>query len=327
MTFDRKINELRERIEKVLIPLIDHDYVLWGLPYHSNIGDMLIWEGEESLLKKTGYRCVGRASQFTCDFPVLSPDTIIVLQGGGDFGDLWRWVQEFRLEVIRRYPANKIIVLPQSVYYQDTDLMLQDAEKMALHPRLVLCVRDKVSEKILKNYFRNEILLLPDMAFCIAADYFSNKQVQKTDIILFLKRGDKELSPCFLPLKNLSGKVDIRDWPSMEKNTFILKIFGGLSICRQLTGKYNCLHFLESLFGRWENLYAAYILRPHLIKQGVRFVSKYKQVYTTRLHVLILAVILGKEVSFLDNSYGKNSSFYHAWLSDLPKVKKVETNV
>lgn len=41
-----KTEKLRNIIFDQLSPLIDNDYVLWDLPYHENIGDTLIWEGE-----------------------------------------------------------------------------------------------------------------------------------------------------------------------------------------------------------------------------------------------------------------------------------------
>ena len=44
MRAKEKIERLRAEIEKQLIPLIDSDYVLWDLPYHTNIGDTLIWQ-------------------------------------------------------------------------------------------------------------------------------------------------------------------------------------------------------------------------------------------------------------------------------------------
>ena len=45
MDFNEKINKLRTEIAKALIPVIDNDYVLLGLPYYDNVGDVLIWEG------------------------------------------------------------------------------------------------------------------------------------------------------------------------------------------------------------------------------------------------------------------------------------------
>lgn len=51
MRAKEKIERLRAEIEKQLIPLIDSDYVLWDLPYHTNIGDTLIWQGEWNFLR------------------------------------------------------------------------------------------------------------------------------------------------------------------------------------------------------------------------------------------------------------------------------------
>ena len=51
--------------------------------------------------------------------------------------------------------------------------------------------------------------------------------------------------------------------------------------------------------------------------------SGYKNIYTTRLHGLILAALLGKETYFLDNSYGKVSAVYDTWLKDVDNVHPV----
>ena len=42
MTCEEKTWELRQIIEEQLTPLINNDYVLYDLPYHSNIGLSLI---------------------------------------------------------------------------------------------------------------------------------------------------------------------------------------------------------------------------------------------------------------------------------------------
>ena len=71
MRAKEKIERLRAEIEKQLIPLIDSDYVLWDLPYHTNIGDTLIWQGEWNFLRKLPYKCLGYSSCNTCTFPKL----------------------------------------------------------------------------------------------------------------------------------------------------------------------------------------------------------------------------------------------------------------
>ena len=59
MNSEEKIKQLSSIVRERIIPLIDHDYVLYGLPYYSNIGDTLIWEGELELLKEVPYKCRG----------------------------------------------------------------------------------------------------------------------------------------------------------------------------------------------------------------------------------------------------------------------------
>ena len=41
---------------------------------------------------------------------------------------------------------------------------------MAEHKQLTICARDQQSFDLLQSRFQNEILLLPDMAFCISID-------------------------------------------------------------------------------------------------------------------------------------------------------------
>ena len=53
--------------------------------------------------------------------------------------------------------------------------------------------------------------------------------------------------------------------------------------------------------------YATHIYKPFLINKGVRFISKYKEIYTTRLHVSILSTLIEKKHYIIDNSYGKNN--------------------
>ena len=64
-----------------------------------------------------------------------------------------------------------------------------------------------------------------------------------------------------------------------------------------------------------------HIYRKEMCKRGVEFISTYKTVYTTRLHGMILASLLGKETFFFDNSYGKIKSFYDTWLHDTDNIK------
>lgn len=146
MNSSEKIEILKSRIEEVLRPLIDRDYVLLELPYYENIGDILIWEGERHFLEKLPYRCLYKASLFSYDSNYVIPtDAIILLQGGGNFGDVWKRSQKFRLQIIEKYAKNRIIIFPQTVFYEDEAVFQEEARRMAEHKQLTICARDQQS--------------------------------------------------------------------------------------------------------------------------------------------------------------------------------------
>lgn len=76
-------------------------------------------------------------------------------------------------------------------------------------------------------------------------------------------------------------------------------------------------------FSLW---YAQHIYKKFLINNSVKFVSKYKEIYTTRLHTSILCTLLKKQHHILDNSYGKNKNFYDTWFKDLEGVEYIKPN-
>lgn len=63
---------------------------------------------------------------------------------------------------------------------------------------------------------------------------------------------------------------------------------------------------------------------PKFIKIGIDFINEYGVIYTTRLHIGILGLLLGKQVFFLDNSYGKLSGFYNSWLKNIKNASLVD---
>ena len=308
MTSEEKIKLLSCEIYSKLTPLINSDYVLYDLPYHNNVGDLLIWQGELAFLKKFPYRLLDYCSRFTYRNNDLPPSATILLHGGGNFGDIWRSAQDFRLRIIDKYPQNPIVVFPQTIFYEIINTLKNDAILMGKHKNLTICARDYVSYELLKKNFSNNILLVPDMAFCIPPVELKKYQVEVKDKTLFLKRSDHELKDInyvFQP----NYPVIVSDWPAMEHQDIMQFIM---------------IVFLKLRMSSITDSYSTYIYRDQLIKQGVRFVSQFNEIYTTRLHVAILSVLLGKPFYFFDNSYGKNKTFYETWLSDVEGINFIE---
>lgn len=314
MTFKEKRLQLKQEIFLQLQPLINNDFVLYETPYYNNIGDLLIWEGELQFLQSLPYSMLASHSRFTYKpNDKITPQTVILLQGGGNFGDIWRPCQEFRLKIIADYPFNPIIIFPQTVYYENTEIMKKDAKLMSKHPNLTICARDKKSYEILQeNFSYNQILLVPDMAFYIDPHKLKKYMKHPLDSSLIIKRKDKEQSNFdFSSLHCSYTNIKTGDWPSMEKRMLTTEI--GL----KMTGFHR--HFGPFL-GFITDAYFNSYYRSHLIKIGVKFVSSYKEIYTTRLHVAILCTLLQKPFYFINNSYGKNLTFYETWLKNIDEI-------
>lgn len=304
-----KINELRTIIYNKLQHLIDKYYVLLDVPYYTNIGDTLIWEGTKHFLKNIPHKCLYTASVETYKYRPLPTGTVILMQGGGNFGDLWRKHQDLRLEVIKSYPNNKIIILPQTVFYKDRNVFEEDAKIFNAHKNLHICARDTLSLEYLQQSLTCNLSLVPDMAFCITNGALQKYSRKEGDRALFLKRNDPEFSEYDFNsyITEDEATLDTRDWPTMEQQ-FKAKTY------------LDKLLWHKKRLGRIPDIYANWIFRPHQVKKGIEFVSQYKKVYTTRLHVAILSLLLGKEVIFFDNSYGKNSSFFDTWLKEVDNI-------
>ena len=294
---------LRRIIGEQLTPLIDSDYIYLDLPYYSNTGDALIWMGTEHFLKDIPHKCLGRHNIDTFDFRPLPSDTVLLLNGGGNFGDIWRQHQDFRLRVIQQYTENPIIVLPQTVFYESEDILTADVQEMNRHHHLTICVRDTHSVELLKQKgFSGRLLTLPDMAFCIDREWLLTNKIGISKDTLLLLRKDKES-----PLGNIreditSADLDIKDWPNLNKS-----LRTALRYIRKHTATETDNYFQTNYL-------------PERIKEGVEFVSAYKTVFSTRLHVVILRLLLGLPVKIINNSYGKNLDFYDTWLKDAALV-------
>jgi len=313
MTAKEKVKELRSLIENSLDSYINSNYVFLDLPYHPNVGDTLIAQGAKNFLKRFKYKCLYWSSEFTFDDRYIAPQTLIIFNGGGNFGDLWQNYTVFRNSIIKKYPNNHYLILPQSVYYVEENHLKEDVELYSSCPNITICARDRQSFDFLKSHFvNNEVLLVPDMAFYSDCQ---NISAQANNKVLFLRRNDKE----FVNNPNydiVPDYAEVHDWPTMESEAFKYKIWYQVSRINYRVKKY----ISKKLAYKIQDLFWQKILLPYNVKSGLEFVNQYSIVYTTRLHVAIICVLLGKETYFFDNSYHKNYALYNTWLRDVSNI-------
>lgn len=127
---------------------------------------------------------------------ILNINDIIYLVGGGNFGNLYPWEENQRRDIIKRFPNNKIIIMPQSLSFSEDK---EGKKELAIskeiasnHKNLTIIARDEKSYSFSKKEFnKNTILMAPDSVLYLE-DYYLEKMKQERKDVLFTIRKDKE---------------------------------------------------------------------------------------------------------------------------------------
>ena len=142
------IESLRRAIDHILGPILagTRRVALLDFPTHANVGDSAIWLGTLAYLRKKG-----KVVCYSCDHDTYSRDTlaerlddgIILLSGGGNFGDIWKQPQRLREQVVRDFPDSTIVQLPQTIMFRDESELARARAIFDAHSSLTLLVRDR----------------------------------------------------------------------------------------------------------------------------------------------------------------------------------------
>lgn len=292
------MDELKEHLKQILglIPSGSKIYYI-DYPVHSNGGDLLIMKGTEKFFKDYNIRVQKRYS--VLDFPqhaVIPKDHIIVLHGGGNFGDLYPQHQKLRESIIERYPDHRIVMLPQTIFYKDQNELRKTAAVFNRHKDIHLYVRDTLSYQIAKDHFTTcNVYMSPDMAHQLWP--ITPTTTPEKELLCFF-RVDIEKTAEQEKLENLTS-ADYLDWVniySASENKVI-------RVIARMMQKNPGL----PLYWVWSKY------TDRLVGKAVSKFSRYKVIQTSRLHGHILSCLLNKQNVLLDNSYGKNSNYYLTW--------------
>ncbi|WP_247881487.1 polysaccharide pyruvyl transferase family protein [Skermanella sp. TT6] len=274
----------------------DRPIVFVDYPVHLNIGDLLIHHGTDVACSKAGIRFKFQASAYTwrTHRRRLPEDAVIVLHGGGNFGDVWPDFQAFREQVLVDAGRRQVIMMPQSMHFSSPAALEAARKTIGQHRNLTMFLRDNESFEAASRTFDNaECLLAPDMAHALWASL--DQGVPSSGEELVLMRNDHE------SVANRGGL----DWIDL------------ISILERLEAR--TLRNLQRIGGKAIpssiGLDAAWInFRNRLLHQIVGIVGRYKSITTDRLHAMIIGTLMGKPVFAYDNSYGKLSRYSQLWL-------------
>ncbi|TCI02614.1 hypothetical protein EZV61_12485 [Corallincola luteus] len=289
---DKLLSDLRPHLGGKRAVYIDY-------PMHLNVGDLLIQAGTEAVFDALQTNVMMRISERNANrlFEATIPsDAVLVLHGGGNFGDLYPHHQNLREQVIEAFPNNKILIMPQSVHYNDEAALFASAAIYQNHPELYMFVRDNPSRDVMSKVLSDKQLhMLPDMAFGLLGKWqWPSSLANKT---LTLRRRDIEANPA-------DGSVDEFDWDNLfttGDNLFY-------SFARRLARLENRFKLNLGLDKLW------WLYIQNMMNRAIRHFSQYGRVDTDRLHGMILSLLLGLEVSMRDNSYGKLRRYAECWL-------------
>jgi len=308
--------EPMERLKRALRAILDvvppgSQVVYLDYPVYENIGDLLIMKGTEQFFREHQIRVRKRLCMHQFRSRMRLPKNwIIVCQGGGNFGDMYPGCQRLREEAVRAYPNHRIVVLPQTVHFADATQMERSLARLGKHPDFHLFVRDRTSYEAVKGKLDN-LYLAPDMAHQLYPIHRTDGGSGKKGRTLGLFRTDGETGP------EDTGFIacDLRtDWPQLlSRSEFVLlRLFViGFQLNRYL---YNLL----PIGPLW------YRVADRWIDKALRLYSAYDEVVTTRLHGHLLACLMNMPNRLLDNSYGKNMSYYREWTN---RIAKEETRL
>ena len=174
-------------------------------PTHGNLGDHAIVMAEKQLLNRCGYISKQIIEIRNPDYlrygsyiqKKITNNDLIIIDGGGNLGILWPQEDDKISDIIARFKNNKIIIFPQTCFYDKTDLSnerLKKNQEIYKKNNLYIFLRDKRSYDFCKENFEGcNLFLCPDIVLLLKASFKFDKDKAKRILLCFRK--DLENNP------------------------------------------------------------------------------------------------------------------------------------
>lgn len=264
--------------------------ILMGSPEYNNLGDLAIAYSIKNFIRD---RCpdykyieIPESALLNKKYPInVKPHDLLLLIGGGNFGDVYMDQQIIRKRIIKKYYKNKIIVMPQTIDFTKTDSGKEEYDKiyklLDKNSNVELFAREIFSYDIFKNCFPNsKVNLCPDMVLTNSFDNINNRKG-----VLVLLRRDREA-------KLSNG----------DREQIISSLFG---IKEEIVVDDTCLSYSVKINDR-----------DIEVQQFINRISRFKLVVTDRLHGVIFCAITGTPCIAISNNNHKVKGIFE-WISNL----------
>lgn len=128
---------------------------------------------------------------------IVSEEDLIFLHSGGNLGDRGIWSENARRLVIKNFPKNKIISLPQTIFFSNTSNGRKELEVTKNiynnHRNLIIMARDRHSFMLAKKYFpKCKMLACPDFVLYLDSHHILVKK-RKEKILLCLRKDPESI--------------------------------------------------------------------------------------------------------------------------------------
>lgn len=275
--------------------------ILMGIPHHDNIGDAAIAYSEKKFLedniKNFQIHYVPEETMEQCSkklIGIIKEQDIIMFHGGGNIGCQYPTIEHARRNIIARFPNNRIIIFPQTIYFKNNENGKKEFEITKkiynAHKDLNLIARDEKSYKIMKKAFKNNrVLLAPDIVMYLNK---IKEDATKREGILIVLRNDVE-----------------KKIIEQEKNCIE-------NIAKSYT---NSVKYIDTT----KNTKILQIDRERILEETFNEFRKAKLIITDRLHGMIFAAITATPCIALGN-YNHKVEQTAKWLENLEYIKYIK---
>ena len=261
---------------------------LIGTAEHANIGDSAICVGELLFIRKyySQYKLIEISTyefddKFAFMSNIIGDDDLILLHGGGNIGDRYLREENVRRKVISSFPQNKIVILPQTIFFENNDSGNKELELSSniynSHRDLTIFTRGLYSKSVADSNFKNsKILSTLDLALMINKDY----NFERDGILACIRDFDDE-----------SGLTK-------DEHEMIFNVI-----------KKHDAHYCKT-----KNVYSGNIymdMRGYVVNQELEKFAKRKVIVTDRLHGMIFAIITRTPCVVINNYNYKLEEFYN----------------
>lgn len=273
---------------------------LFSTPIHRNIGDHAIVQASlEFLDDNFSEKEVVEVPRQYIDYFIknfsINQDDIVLIHGGGFFGNLYPVEAIAFLKVIKYYRENQIIVFPQTIFIDDSKEMSYKYFESGIKEanNITFFAREAKSFKIASDSgFFTSVKMVPDIVL-----YMDQVKVsQQREGILVVLRDDDEITRKF-NLNKFESTIKSKINVVVDKSSTMAK---------------------ESISPEKRNL---------AVLSKITEFSKYQLVITDRLHGMIFSYLANTNCLAIDNKTKKSSEVYKSWLSEYSNINLLDDSI